>query len=196
MTNTNTRNPRFCIILHSILLSHCCLFLIKYRSFIFPKLIFLDQLCELSPYLPRSTLESHIPYTIIRSVYHQCYSGSFTGPDLTLTGPSPKQSPLISLSHASPTVRPGWVDAAPRSNNGHEQGQYVSTSHEETYEMDAGSKAKGGEKFLRSMRRSGPLDYSASRKVKFAEGSTSNATSGSSPMQRFAVSRSGPLLYK
>lgn len=78
----------------------------------------------------------------------------------------------------------------------HELGQYVSTSHEENYEMDVGGKAKGGDKFLRSMRRSGPLDYSTSRKVKFAEGSSSTAISGSSPMQRFAVSRSGPLLYK
>jgi hypothetical protein len=67
----------------------------------------------------------------------------------------------------------------------HEQGQYVSTLHEETYEMDASGKAKGGDKFLRSTRRSGPLDYSASHKVKFAEGSSSNA-----------ASRSGPLLYK
>ncbi|KAJ4785686.1 transcription activator [Rhynchospora pubera] len=166
------------------------------RGFIFPKLIFLDQLCEMSPYLPRSTLESHVPYTIIRSIYHQCYSGTFTGPDLTLTGPSPKQSPHISLSHASPAVRPGWVDNAPRSNNVYESGQYVSPAHEETYEIDVGGKAKGGEKFMRSMRRSGPLDYSTSRKVKFAEGSSSSAVSGPSPMQRFAVSRSGPLLYK
>ncbi|KAJ3692681.1 hypothetical protein LUZ60_011776 [Juncus effusus] len=147
------------------------------RSYIFPKLIFLDQLCELSPYLPRSTLESHIPYTIIRSVYNQYYTNSLssTHQDSSLNNPSPKQSPLISLSHSSPAGRPGPYEPGP---------------HEDVHEM------KGGERFLRSMRRSGPLDYSVSRKVNKGDGSGSSQVSGPSPMQRFAVSRSGPLLYK
>eukprot|EP00899_Mesostigma_viride_P016193 jgi/Mesvir1/24575/Mv21905-RA.1 len=39
------------------------------------KLIVLDQLCDLSPYLPRSLLESYVPYTLLRSVYQAEYGG-------------------------------------------------------------------------------------------------------------------------
>ncbi|KAJ0039777.1 hypothetical protein Pint_26559 [Pistacia integerrima] len=39
------------------------------RSHMVAKLIFLDQLCEISPFLPRSSLEPHVPYAILRSIY-------------------------------------------------------------------------------------------------------------------------------
>ncbi|XXG60201.1 hypothetical protein AAC387_Pa04g2165 [Persea americana] len=52
---------------------------------------------------------------------------------------------------------------------------------------------RAGDNKHRNVCRSGPLEYSSSRKVKFAEGSISG-TMGPSPLPRFAVSRSGPLL--
>ncbi|EPS71603.1 hypothetical protein M569_03148, partial [Genlisea aurea] len=41
------------------------------RSGVVGKLIFLDQVCEMSPFVARSTLESHLPYEILRSAYSQ-----------------------------------------------------------------------------------------------------------------------------
>ncbi|KAE8781516.1 putative protein NAP1 [Hordeum vulgare] len=160
------------------------------RPHIVPKLIFLDQLCELSPYLPRSTLEAHIPYTILRSIYHQLYGAAQMGSEPT--EPSPRQSPLISLAHASPSMRPNRSDTTPRSHT-YESGYHSSSGsqHDDGYEVDR----RTGERQLRSMRRSGPLDYGASRKAKFVEGSSSGSH-GAGSLQRFAVSRSGPLSYK
>ncbi|GJN12493.1 hypothetical protein PR202_ga30775 [Eleusine coracana subsp. coracana] len=157
------------------------------RPHIVPKLIFLDQLCELSPYLPRSTLEVHIPYTILRSIYHQLYGASLMASEPMEQ--SPRQSPLISLAHASPSSRPNRADTTPRSHTF--ETSYYSSSHDEGYDVDK----RTGEKQLRSMRRSGPLDLSASRKAKFVEGSSS-ASHGTGSLQRFTVSRSGPLSYK
>ncbi|KAM3190126.1 hypothetical protein ACQJBY_068371 [Aegilops geniculata] len=160
------------------------------RPHIVPKLIFLDQLCELSPYLPRSTLEAHIPYTILRSIYHQLYGAAQMGSEPT--EPSPRQSPLISLAHASPSMRPNRSDTTPRSHT-YDSGYHSSSGsqHDDGYEVDR----RTGERQLRSMRRSGPLDYGASRKAKFVEGSSSGSH-GAGSLQRFAVSRSGPLSYK
>uniref|UniRef100_A0A0D9XAF6 CYRIA/CYRIB Rac1 binding domain-containing protein n=1 Tax=Leersia perrieri TaxID=77586 RepID=A0A0D9XAF6_9ORYZ len=160
------------------------------RPHIVPKLIFLDQLCELSPYLPRSTLEVHIPYTILRSIYHQLYGATLMASEPM--EPSPRQSPLISLSHASPSMKQNRADTTPRSHT-FEPGYHSSSGsqYDEAYEGDR----RAGERQLRSMRRSGPLDYTGSRKVKFVEGSSS-ASHGTGSLQRFAVSRSGPLSYK
>ncbi|PAN33522.1 hypothetical protein PAHAL_6G027000 [Panicum hallii] len=159
------------------------------RLYIVPKLIFLDQLCELSPYLPRSTLEVHIPYTILRSIYHQLYGASLMASEPM--DQSPRQSPLISLAHASPSARQNRPETTPRSHT-FEPSYYSSSGsqHDDGYEAD---KRTG---LLRSMRRSGPLDFSASRKVKFVEGSSSGSSHGAGSLQRFAVSRSGPLSYK
>ncbi|KAL5232560.1 hypothetical protein ABZP36_031336 [Zizania latifolia] len=159
------------------------------RAYIVPKLIFLDQLCELSPYLPRSTLEVHIPYTILHSIYHQLYGASLMASESM--EPSPRQSPLISLSHSSPSMKQNRVDTTPRSHT-FETGYHSSSGsqYDEGYEGD-----KRREKQLRSMRRSGPLDYTASRKVKFVEGSSS-ASHGAGSLQRFTVSRSALLSYK
>ncbi|KAG2241935.1 hypothetical protein Bca52824_096221, partial [Brassica carinata] len=72
------------------------------RSHLVAKLIFLDQLCESSPYLPRSSLESHVPYTILRSIYTQYYSNT---PSTPLATASPHHSPSVSLIHASPSMK-------------------------------------------------------------------------------------------
>lgn len=163
------------------------------RSDLVPELIFLDQLCDLSPYIPRSSLEAHIPYAILRSIYSQYYSNSPSTP-LALLNISPRHSPAVSLSHASPAVRPRGDSTLQSSMN--ESGYFKASStpgHNHLY--DTGNiSVRSVEKHLNS-RRSGPLDYKSNRKPKHAEGSTSSST-GPSPLPRFAVSRSGPISYK
>lgn len=166
------------------------------RSHLVAKLIFLDQLCEISPYLPRSSLEQHVPYTILRSIYSQYYSTS-PSTQLALLTVSPRNSPAASLAHASsPAYRQPRGNSTPQSNsNDSSYFKGSSTySQEHVYETDSGS-LRGIDIKHRNIRRSGPLDYGSSRKVKFVEGSTSGST-GPSPLPRFAVSRSGPISYK
>lgn len=163
------------------------------RSHLVAQLIFLDQLCEISPYLPRSSLEPHVPYAILRSIYSQYYENSPSTPLALLSG-SPRHSPAASLTHSSPGVRQPRGDPTPQYDSGYFKG---SSSHgqEHLYDTDSGS-LRSSESRQRNVRRSGPLDYSSSRsKVKFVEGSTSGST-GPSPLPRFAVSRSGPISYK
>ncbi|KAL6282918.1 hypothetical protein ACE6H2_013847 [Prunus campanulata] len=141
------------------------------RSHLVAQLIFLDQLCEISPYLPRSSLEPHVPYAILRSIYSQYYENS-----------------------PSPAVRQPRGDPTPQYDSGYFKG---SSSHgqEHLYDTDSGS-LRSSESRQWNVRRSGPLDDSSScSKVKFVEGSTSGST-GPSPLPRFAVSRSGPISYK
>lgn len=160
-----------------------------HRSHLVAQLIFLDQLCEISPYLPRSSLEPHVPYGILRSIYSQYYAETPSTP-LAIPNASPRHSPAILLAHASPVLRhPRGDSTSPYYGNdsGYFKGS-SSHSQEHFYDADISS--------LRNTRRSGPLDYSASRnKVKSVEGSTSGST-GRSPLPRFAVSRSGPIAYK
>ncbi|KAG8087770.1 hypothetical protein GUJ93_ZPchr0010g9749 [Zizania palustris] len=91
------------------------------RAYIVPKLIFLDQLCELSPYLPRSTLEVHTPYTLHHSAFNiPSIIWSFTD-DLRINGAIPNHkavpySRLISLSHSLPSMKQNRVDTTPRSH--------------------------------------------------------------------------------
>ncbi|PQQ12275.1 protein NAP1 [Prunus yedoensis var. nudiflora] len=163
------------------------------RSHLVAQLIFLDQLCEISPYLPRSSLEPHVPYAILRSIYSQYYENSPSTPLALLSG-SPRHSPAASLTHSSPVVRQPRGDPTPQYDSGYFKG---SSSHgqEHLYDTDSGS-LRSSESRQRNVRRSGPLDYSSSRsKVKFVEGSSSGST-GPSPLPRFAVSRSGPISYK
>ncbi|CAN1810287.1 Protein NAP1 [Linum perenne] len=141
------------------------------RSHLVAKLIFLDQLCEISPYLPRSSLEAYVPYAILRSIYSQYYSNSPSMPLALLNTASPRQSPAVPSGHASP-------------------------SQEHIYETESGSVRSRNSDKPRNVRRSGPLDYSSSRKVKHMEGSSGSGSTGPSPLPRFAVSRSGPLMYK
>lgn len=137
----------------------------------------------MSPHVCRSTVEAHIPYAILRSIYSQYYSNSALLPTLALANASPRSSPAVSLTHASPAFRhpthseySGYPKAAP------------SYSQEQSY-------ATSEPRHRSNVRRSGPLDYSSSRKVKHVEGSGSGSL-GPSPLPRFAVSRSGPISYK
>lgn len=165
-----------------------------HRSHLVAQLIFLDQLCEISPYLPRSSLETHVPYAILRSVYSQYYADTQSTP-LAILNVSPRHSPAV-LAHASPVLRHPRGDSP--QYYGHDSGYFrgsSSLSQEHLYDADIGS-LRSMDNRHRNIRRSGPLDYSASRsKVKSVEGSTS-ASTGPSPLPRFAVSRSGPLAYK
>ncbi|RVW42140.1 Protein NAP1 [Vitis vinifera] len=160
-----------------------------------PKLIFLDQLCEISSYLPRSSLEPHVPYAILRSIYGQYYANSPSA-QLALLSISPRHSPAVSLAHASPGFWQLRGDSTPQSSatdSGYFRGSST-YSQEHSYAPDSGT-IRSSDSRHRNVRRSGPLDYSSSRKVKYAEGSTSGST-GPSPLPRFAVSRSGPISYK
>ncbi|GMI87865.1 GNARLED, NCK-ASSOCIATED PROTEIN 1 [Hibiscus trionum] len=171
------------------------------RSHLVAKLIFLDQLCDISPYLPRSSLETHVPYAILRSIYGPYYGNSPLMP-VTLLSASPRHSPAVSLAHASPIMRKPRGDSTLQysaNDSGYFKGS-SSHSQEQFYEAENAS-LRGVEYKQRNVRRSGPLDYSSSRKVKYPEGSASGgagagASTGPSPMPRFAVSRSGPISYK
>ncbi|CAH9076240.1 unnamed protein product [Cuscuta epithymum] len=165
------------------------------RSSIVAKLIFLDQICEMSPFLPRSTLESYIPYAILRSIYSQYYSNSSSGQQLALLNSSPRYSPSVALGHSSLAAarqqpHREYSTHASLNDSGYFNKPSSSSSHiqnHQLYETDSGSI----EIRHRNMRRSGPLDYSDSRKVKHMEGSTSSSTG-----PRSAISKSGPLSYK
>ena len=163
------------------------------RSHLVAKLIFLDQLCDISPYLPRSSLETHVPYAILRSIYSQYYTNSPLIP-LALLSASPRHSPTtVSLAHASPVMRQPRGDSTLQysaNDSGYFKGS-SSHSQEHLYDSESGS-LRGVENKHRNVRRSGPLGYSSSHKVKYPEGSASGST-GPSPLPRFAVSRSGPL---
>ena len=176
-----------------LLINPCKLLMIStvlHRSHLVAQLIFLDQLCEISPYLPRSSLEPHVPYAILRSIYSQYYENSPSMPLALLSG-SPRHSPAASLSHSSPGLRHPHGDSTQYDSSYFK----VSSSHGQEYDADSRS-LRSTESRLRNVRRSGPLDYSSSRsKFKFVEGSTSGST-GPSPLPRFAVSRSGPISYK
>ncbi|KAA3466104.1 protein NAP1 [Gossypium australe] len=164
------------------------------RSHLVAKLVFLDQLCDISPYLPRSSLEAHVPYAILRSIYSQYYANSPLMP-MALLSASPRHSPAMSLAHASPIMRQPRGDSTPQysaNDSGYFKGS-SSHSQEQLYDAESAN-LRGVENKHRNVRRSGPLDYSSSRKVKY-EGSSSGGT-GPSPLPRFAVSRSGPISYK
>ncbi|XP_031396400.1 protein NAP1 isoform X2 [Punica granatum] len=166
------------------------------RSHLVAKVIFLDQICESSPFLPRSSLEAHVPYTILRSIYGQYY-GNLPSTPLGLITASPRHSPAVSLAHASPASRHTRGDSTPQHNvndSGYFKGSSSAHGQDRYFDGDTGS-AHSFEGRRRNVRRSGPLDYSSSRKVKVGEGSSSVGR-GPSPLPRFAVSRSGPISYK
>ncbi|XP_016451487.2 protein NAP1 [Nicotiana tabacum] len=162
------------------------------RSHLVSKLIFLDQFCEISPYLPRSTLDAYVPYSIIRSIYSQYYGSSSPAPLALLSG-SPRHSPAVSLAHSSPAMRQPRGDSIPQSNSNDSGYFKPSSSHaqDQLYDTESGTI----ENKPRNIRRSGPLEYSATRKLKHVDSSTS-ASTGPSPLPRFAMSRSGPISYK
>ncbi|GAA0157031.1 hypothetical protein LIER_14383 [Lithospermum erythrorhizon] len=165
------------------------------RSPLVAKLIFLDQVCDISPYLPRSSLEPHVPYAILRSIYSQYYANSPSAP-LAVISASPQHSPAISLAHVSPALRQTKGDSTPQSSS-NDSGYYKSStlSQDQLYDGTDGRIIHSTDNKHRNVRRSGPLGYSISQKVKQMEGSSSGGT-GSSSVPKFAVSRSGPISYR
>jgi NCK-associated protein 1 len=132
----------------------------------------------------------------IHSIYSQYYSNSPSMP-LALLSVSPRHSPAVSLSHTSPVVKQPRGDSTQQhgvNDSGYFKG---SSSHSQNhlYDIDRGSLRSTDNKH-RNVHRSGPLDYSSSRKVKLVvEGSTFGSTCRS-PLPRFTVSRSRHLMYK
>eukprot|EP01018_Ginkgo_biloba_P029851 Gb_16727 [translate_table: standard] len=167
------------------------------RSPLVAKLIFLDQLCELSKYLPRSILEPHVPYAILRSIYHQYYENSV--PTLVLISPSRRHSLGISLSHSSSRNGQFYGDLSMESSEGGTSNSLKFSAQrkrpvldlESSNETSADTKHSGS-----GVRLSGPLDYGGTRKVSFVDTPSSDGTSGPSPLRRFVMSRSGPVTYK
>ncbi|KAL3570204.1 hypothetical protein D5086_027453 [Populus alba] len=107
------------------------------RSNLVAKLIFLDQLCEISPYLPRNSLEAYVRYAILRSIYSQYYSNSPSMP-LALPSVSSRHSPAVSLSHTSPAVKQPRGDSTPQhgvNDSGYLKG---SSSHSQNHLYDMG----------------------------------------------------------
>ncbi|CAN4080362.1 unnamed protein product [Withania somnifera] len=162
------------------------------RSHLVSKLIFLDQFCEISPYLPKSTLDAYVPYSIIRSIYSQYYGSSSPAPLALLSGP-PHHSPAVSLAQSSPAMRQLRGDFIPQSNSDDSGYFKPSSSHaqDQLYDTESGSI----ENKPRIIRSTGPLEHSVTRKLKHVDSSTS-ASTGPSPLPRFAVSISGPISYK
>lgn len=167
------------------------------RSPLVAKLIFLDQLCELTAYLPRSTLESYVPHTIMRSIYQMYYESSV--PSLVHVHPSTRQYPGSAMGNGgtkgqgedpSDTYYPpqqtsrGSIFSGPIKFAGQHKRPEVEPS---------GELGPDGKPRRKANRFSGPLDYS--RKVSFAEGRGPQdpaASTNKSPLGRF---RSGPLSY-
>lgn len=165
-----------------------------HRSHLVAQLIFLDQFCEISPYLPRSSLEPHVPYAILRSIYSQYYTNNPSAL-LALLSISPRHSPAVSLAHASPVARQPRGDSTPQYGANDSSYFKGSSSHSQEYLSNNDGGSLRTDNKHRNIRRSGPLEYSSNRKSKFVEGSTSGSV-GPSPLPRFAVSRSGPIAYK
>ncbi|CAA6671860.1 unnamed protein product [Spirodela intermedia] len=165
------------------------------RTHLVPKLTFLDHLCHISPYLPRSALELHFPYTLLRSIYHQS-NGNTPPASLDILCPSPRQSPHISLAHNSPRLRQNHSDLAQSSFQDY-PGYHAAQGYrrEATILYDVDGAARRAEE--RQHRRQGaPADGGMGRKVKFVDGAASGSRGGLSPLPRFAVSRSSPAPNK
>ena len=140
------------------------------RSPLVAKLIFLEQLCDISEYLPRSTLENHVPYTILRSIYQLYYEN--TVPALMLTG-ARRQGFGIGTSQVA--LGTGSV----MDGNGDVNGGF--SSFRGGTPRTAGKSSTPRKHGGHGVRFSGPLDYSGGRKVSFTEGIAAG------------TARSGPL---
>lgn len=159
------------------------------------KLIFLEQLCEISRYLPRSTLENHVPYTILRSIYQLYYENAV--PTLMLIGPTRRHVSVANTSHVPLRTGSFVADGGADLNGGFSSFRSVPSTGSSKHKKHGGAdnadiRASGGH----GVRLSGPLDYSGARKVSFAEGIVPGMASHGSPLERFANSRSGPITYK
>lgn len=164
------------------------------------KLIFLDQLCELTAYLPRSTLESYVPHTIMRSIYQMYYESSV--PSLVHVHPSTRHYSGSTLGNGGTLGKDSSGDSSSEpSHHPHQtsRGSIFSGpikfagQHKRPEVEPSGELGPDGKPRRKANRFSGPLDYS--RKVSFAEGRgppEPAAATTKSPLGRF---RSGPLSY-
>lgn len=165
------------------------------RSPLVAKLLFLDQLCELSNYLSRSTLEVHVPYAILRSIYQQYYENSV--PTLVLISPSRRHSLGIPLSHVPSRNGQFYSDHTVESSEGATSSTLKFSAQRKSPLLDLESSSDADIKPIGGgVRLSGPLDYTGMRKVSFIDTPSSDGTSGPSPLRRFVMSRSGPITYK
>lgn len=164
------------------------------RSPLVAKLIFLDQLCELSKYLPRSTLEVHVPYAMLRSIYQQYYENSV--PTLVLISPPRRHSLGVSLSNASSRNAPFYSDVSLESSEGGTSSTLKFPSQRKSPTLDLEYPTTNIKHGGSGVRLSGPLDYGGMRKVSNTDNHNSVGTSGPSPLRRFSISRSGPVTYK
>ncbi|XP_024388834.1 probable protein NAP1 isoform X3 [Physcomitrium patens] len=167
----------------------------SHRSPLVAKLIFLDQLCELTNYLPRSTLEGYVPHTIMRSIYQMYFENSV--PSLVHVHPSTRQyagngGPIKSQGDTS--AEPSEIHLQQTSRGSIFSGPIKFAGQHKRPEVEpSGELGPDGKPRRKANRFSGPLDYS--RKVSFAEGRgppEPAPSSTRSPLGRF---RSGPLSY-
>ncbi|KAL3689506.1 hypothetical protein R1sor_015815 [Riccia sorocarpa] len=176
------------------------------RSPLVAKLVFMDQLCELSRHLPRSTFEQHIPQSILRSIYQLYYEN--TTPTLVPVASSWRQvarseSPsrgsrrdVSEFGNVGDTTTAAGELARATSRGSIFSGPIKFSSQRKVLDdspLDGGSGKKPG-------RFSGPLDYNGIRKVSFAENSSSSSVPGPppaavQPQRRYISSRSGPVSY-
>lgn len=162
------------------------------------KLVFLDQLCDLTKYLPRSTLEGYVPHTIMRSIYQMYYESSV--PSLVHVHPSTRLYTGSALANGG-TKGQGEQSGEPSEPHPVQQttrGSIFSGpikfagQHKRPEVEPSGELGLDGKPRRKPTRYSGPLDYS--RKVSFAEGRGPQEPGSvtKSPLGRF---RSGPLSY-
>ncbi|KAH7432487.1 hypothetical protein KP509_07G024700 [Ceratopteris richardii] len=170
------------------------------RSPLVAKLIFLEQLCGISTYLPRSTLESHVPYTVLRSIYQLYYENAV--PTLMLVGPTRRHGSGPSTSHAPMRSGSFAVDGSELSGGFSSFRSVPSIGTSKYKKHGASDKDHSNDRAIdatgvaHGVRLSGPLDYSGARKVSFVEGTTQVSGSHGSPFDRFTSSKSGPISYK
>ncbi|KAI5070089.1 hypothetical protein GOP47_0014432 [Adiantum capillus-veneris] len=167
------------------------------RSPLVAKLIFLEQLCAISNYLPRSTLESHVPYTVLRSIYQLYYENAV--PTLMLIGPTRRHGSTPTTSHAPLRSGSFAVDGGNDLNGGFSSFRSVPSIGARHRKHGGADKEHSNDRVgsgNHGVRLSGPLDYSGARKVSFAEGIVSGLGLHGSPRERVVSSRSGPLTYK
>jgi NCK-associated protein 1 len=171
-----------------------------HRSPLVAKLVFLDQLCDSTRFLPRSTLETYVPHTIMRSIYQMYYESSV--PTLIHVHPSTRQLTSSSLTNGSISKSQGSESFGEANENLAQQtargsifsgpikfsGQRRRPDVEPSGELGLDAKPHS----RKPVRFSGPLDYN--RKVSFAEGRVpaEPTVATKSPLGRF---RSGPLSY-
>ncbi|KAL2631653.1 hypothetical protein R1flu_016339 [Riccia fluitans] len=182
------------------------------RSPLVAKLVFMDQLCEFSLHLPRSTLEQHIPQSILRSIYQLYYEN--TTPTLVPVASNWRQvarsdSPsrgsrrdVSEFGNIGDTTTAAAELARATSRGSIFSGPIKFSSQRKVLDdppLDGGPDSKSGKK---PGRFSGPLDYNGARKVSFADNSSSASSSNpvpplvaAQPPRRYISSRSGPVSY-